>query len=183
MVAGGLLAVIFLTLPACTQSGTSNGLKASPSGSAAGPPRACRTTDLQLSLLGIAGPGAAASFEYRNSSTITCIIRGYVTIELLDKNGDKIPARAINEPGIPPSDVALPPGTQPLPSTFVLEELAGHAKFEMVWEDPCPSGTALVPSRLKITPPNNTDSVTVNVASVRICDSWFVVYAVRPTRP
>jgi len=179
-----LAIVLMLSLASCNQN--SGAIQASPSprsSSTSGPLRACRTSDLQVAILGVYGPEPiSADFEYRNSSSAGCVIKGFATVELVDDQNQVVQATINDETSLPASEVILPTGTEPLPAVRGIAPIRGHARFDMVWADHCPAGVSTKVTKLRVTPPGNHDFAVVQLdQSIFICGPTFTLYPVRST--
>ena len=133
-----------------------------------GPDR-CHTADLTARLhnLDPAAGSRYATVVLTNRTSSTCRVYGYGGVQLLDATRHPLPTHQIREPGTPPHPVLLRPG--------------GSASSQLHWS-PLPDGTESqtgpcqpTPTYLLITPPDETQQITVPWSSSEACSHGLIL--------
>ena len=107
-----------------------------------------------------------------NTGTVACALEGYVRLELLDGAGAVLPVQPARLADVPSRRVTVTPGRTASFELRTRSTAAGGA--------PC---TVVTPVRLRITPPDESEALNVDVGGatgVAGCDSQYGVTAMTP---
>ena len=136
----------------------------------------CDTADLEMQLInvGVATGNVGGFIEVRNRSSHNCDLYGYAGIQLLDAQGRSLPTTAIWSTDsyihgvVNEVVVGLPTGTPRMTSD---RQVPGHAYIPISWTDmPPPCSVA---SQLKVTPPDASTAIVINVSQTGNSDGAF----------
>jgi len=119
----------------------------------------CQSQELSLSLYGEAQAmnQPRAELEFTNRGSRACQMYGWPTVQMLDRGDMALPTRAKD------ASATYVPGTQETPVVVALAP-GGHAYFGVGWENDVAPGPCERPASLRITPPGQRASMTVDVA-------------------
>lgn len=144
------------------------------SGSTADPVAAPRTTvterchTAQLEARLASGTPTITVFSLTDTADVACVLEGYVRLELLGRNGAALGVQPARLTDVPIRRVTLLPG--------------GAATFELHTRIATPGSSppcnAVTPAGLRITPPDEIDSLIVEAtAAIAGCDGQYGVTA------
>ena len=149
-------------------------------GGSGGPKSTGGTTDPTL-LLPCQTPDLAARIQSATpaitlvSLTVTgnrtCVLEGYVRLELLDASGVSLPGQFTRLPDVPARRLTLKPGATAIFELHPRKTLANGAACALV-----------SPAKLRITPPDQPDAVTVdapNAGALASCDGQYGLTAMQ----
>lgn len=110
----------------------------------------CHTAQLQARLA--SATATVTVFSLTDTANVACVLEGYVRVELVDRDGVILERQPTRLTDVPARRLTVPP--------------AGAASFELhtrtaTGGDPC---TMLTPARVRITPPDETDALTLEAA-------------------
>jgi len=140
------------------------------------PAGACRTNQLAVSSVG--SDGAAGTIldilQLTNVSGTTCVLNGYVTVQMLDASNAPMTTNNVNSGGFwagypGPSPVSLAPGAA--------------APFGLFWSDVPTGAETTCPTSMSqlITPPGQTTALTLTGVTMAPCNSGTI--NIGPIRP
>ena len=131
----------------------------------------CHTDQLQARVQSAAATITVVSLT--DTAAAPCVLEGYVRLELLDRTGAVLAVQPTRLTDVPTRRLTLRPGGA---AVFEL-----HARPTAAGGAPC---TLVTPARLRITPPDETDALTVDAGPAASgCDSQYGVTAMQAAQP
>jgi hypothetical protein len=131
----------------------------------------CHTDQLQARIQSTTATITVVSLT--DTAAAACVLEGYARLELLDRTGAVLPVQPTRLTDVPTRRLTLKPGGA---AVFEL-----HARPTAAGGAPC---TLVTPARLRITPPDETDPLTVEAGpSAAGCDNQYGVTAMQAAQP